>query len=56
SFSQSSDLGVHRRLHTREQPYECSECGKGFGQSSHLVTHHHLHRGEWSYKCPECRK
>ncbi|KFO60550.1 Zinc finger protein 544, partial [Corvus brachyrhynchos] len=45
SFSQSSHLLHHRKIHRGDWPYECGECGKSFRWSSHLIVHQRIHTG-----------
>ncbi|CAM2115279.1 unnamed protein product [Caretta caretta] len=43
-----------QRIHTREWPYPCPDCGHRFRQSSPLTHHRATHTGEWPYQCHDC--
>ncbi|NXX43140.1 ZNF3 protein, partial [Tricholaema leucomelas] len=46
TFSCSSTLIIHRRIHTRDNLFPCAECGKSFTTSSRLLRHRIIHSGE----------
>ena len=41
---------------SKEKPFKCGECGKGFCQSRTLAVHKILHMEESPHKCPVCQR
>ena len=57
TFSDSSKLEKHERVHTRRKRYfSCADCGKKFSAPSGLKTHERTHTGEKPYACADCGK
>lgn len=45
-----------RYIHSKEKPFKCGECGKGFCQSRTLAVHKTLHLEESPHKCQVCNR
>ncbi|GIY31447.1 protein odd-skipped-related 1 [Caerostris extrusa] len=41
-------------IHSKEKPFKCTDCGKGFCQSRTLAVHRILHMEDSPHKCATC--
>lgn len=55
-FRDNTQLTVHSRKHTGEQPYVCKVCGKKFSVNGNLSKHMRIHTGERRYECNTCQR
>ncbi|XP_073694439.1 uncharacterized protein [Garra rufa] len=54
--AQTTNLEVHQKIHTTENPFTCKQCGKSFTLKGSLKTHMRIHTGEKPYTCKQCGK
>ncbi|XP_052867140.1 zinc finger protein 852-like [Anopheles cruzii] len=56
TFTRSSNLVDHKRLHMNVKLFSCEYCDKSFVQVGNLKTHMRTHTLEKPYVCPICDK
>lgn len=47
-------VSCFRYIHSKEKPFKCTDCGKGFCQSRTLAVHRILHMEDSPHKCSTC--
>lgn len=54
TFTRSTNLNKHARVHSGRRPYPCEHCDKMFSSRGDLVRHAVIHTGEKPYACLIC--
>ncbi|XP_034255935.1 zinc finger protein 124-like isoform X2 [Thrips palmi] len=55
TFTRSNHLAQHELTHTKDEPFHCYYCNKGFWYKNSLIGHiKQNHTGDVNYTCEEC--
>ena len=54
-FSQFGNLNIHKRIHSEQEPFQCSLCPKTFKSSGELTRHKQSHSGKRQFQCCNCK-
>ncbi|XP_073512332.1 uncharacterized protein [Phyllobates terribilis] len=50
------EKSISQKIHTVDNRFSCSKCGRGFNRKSVFVIHQRTHTGEKPFSCSECGK
>lgn len=42
-YASNWKISIHRYIHSKEKPFKCDVCGKGFCQARTLAVHKQIH-------------
>ena len=54
SFSSTSNLRKHTKIHSGKDLFSCAECNKSFNRAGNLKIHMLIHTGERPHRCNLC--
>ncbi|XP_039266207.2 uncharacterized protein LOC120341696 [Styela clava] len=58
-ISSSYQYKKHMKVHEKEKPHRCQDCGESYNKEHNLQLHKSIHKSETAngkYECPECKK
>ena len=55
-FDCSSQMKIHKLIHTGKKDFQCDTCSKNFALKSVLIRHMLVHTGKKDFQCHVCLK